>query len=81
MFIWIGAVVEIHPKVWKILSQLGFKIYFFRPDLTEKSEEDLVNIALDSKISEKNQEIKDALLQYLKKMHYYNISKFLMLHQ
>ena len=36
MFSWIGAVVEIPPKVWKILSQLGFKIYFFRPNLSEK---------------------------------------------
>ena len=66
MFSWIGAVVEIPPKVWKILSQLGFKIYFFRPDLPEKSIDDLVNIALDREISKKNQEIKDALLDYLK---------------
>jgi hypothetical protein len=66
MFSWIGAVVEIPPKVWKMLSQLGFKIYFFRPNLSKKSEDELVTIALDSKISEKNQEIKDALLEYLK---------------
>jgi hypothetical protein len=65
MFSWIGAVVEIQPKIWKLLSTLGFKIYFFRPDLPEKSEDDLISIALDSKISEKNQQIKDALLDYL----------------
>ena len=66
MFSWIGAIVEIPPKVWKILSQLGFKIYFFRPDLPEKSEAELVNIAFDSKISEKNQEIEKALINYFK---------------
>ena len=66
LFSWIGAVVEIPPKVWKILSHLGFKIYFFRPDLPEKSINDLVNIALDSKILEKNQEIEKSLLDYLK---------------
>jgi hypothetical protein len=65
MFSWIGAVVEIQPKIWRILSTLGFKIYFFRPNLPEKSEKDLIDIALDSKISEKNQEIKEALLDYL----------------
>jgi hypothetical protein len=42
MFSWIGAVVEIQPKIWKILSTLGFKIYFFRPYLPEKSEDDLI---------------------------------------
>ena len=66
MFSWIGAIVEIQPKIWKILSTLGFKIYILRPDLPEKSIDELVKIALDSKISEKNQEIKEALIDYLK---------------
>lgn len=29
-FMWLGAVVDIPHKVWKVLGTLGFKIYFFR---------------------------------------------------
>ena len=65
IFSWVGAIVEIPPKVWKILSTLGFKIYFFRPEFLEKSVDDLVNIAFDNKISEKNQDIENALSAYL----------------
>ena len=32
MFVWIGAAVEIPYRVWKVLGNLGHKIYFFRPD-------------------------------------------------
>ena len=32
MFTWIGAGIEIPSKMWTMLSQLGFKIYFFRPN-------------------------------------------------
>jgi hypothetical protein len=31
MFTWIVAGIEIPSKMWTMLSQLGFKIYFFRP--------------------------------------------------
>jgi DNA-binding transcriptional ArsR family regulator len=42
MFAWIGAVVDIPYKVYKMLGNLGFKLYFFRIPYTEKSEEELV---------------------------------------
>jgi hypothetical protein len=66
MFTWVGAAVEILAKVWKLLSQLGFKIYFFRPNLEEKSVNDLTNIIKDNDYVLKNKEIEKALLDYLK---------------
>ncbi len=45
MFVWIGAAVEIPPRVWKILGTLGHKIYFLRSDLRKKTIKDLVKIA------------------------------------
>jgi len=37
MFTWLGAAVEIPPRVWKILGTLGHKIYFLRPNLRKKT--------------------------------------------
>ncbi len=66
MFSWVGAAVEIQPKVWKLLSQLGFKIYFFRPILQEKSVNDITIIINDNDYTLKNNEIQEVLLDYLK---------------
>ncbi|HSF49719.1 MAG TPA: hypothetical protein VLA74_03080, partial [Nitrososphaeraceae archaeon] len=66
MFSWVGAAVEIPPKVWKLLSQLGFKLYFFRPNLQEKSVNDLTTIIKDNDYILKNKEIEEALLDYLR---------------
>jgi hypothetical protein len=66
MFTWLGAAVEIPPRVWKILGTLGHKIYFLRPNLRKKTIEDLIEIAKNNKFSENNKEIQDALLDYLK---------------
>ena len=65
-FAWLGAAVEISPKIWTLLSQLGFKIYFLRPNFKEKSIEDLVKIIEDPHNNSKNKEIETALLEYLK---------------
>jgi hypothetical protein len=43
MFTWVGAGIEIPSKMWTLLSQLGFKIYFFRPFFKKKTVEDLKN--------------------------------------
>jgi hypothetical protein len=66
MFVWIGAAVEIPHKVWKILGTLGHKIYFFRPEIPEKSINELANIAKSNNFEIKFNEIETALLEYLK---------------
>ncbi len=66
MFTWIGAGIEIPPKMWTMLSQLGFKIYFFRPIFKKKTVDDLKKIAKDNELPEKKQKLEEALLDYLK---------------
>lgn len=66
MFVWLGAVVEIPPRVWKVLGSLGHKIYFLRPPLAKKTVADLKKIAKRNNFSAINKEIEEALLDYLK---------------
>ncbi len=66
MFVWLGAAVEIPPRVWKLLGTLGHKIYFLRPSLRKKTTADLKKIAKTNNFSSINKEIEDALLDYLK---------------
>jgi hypothetical protein len=66
MFVWIGAAVEIPFRVWKVLGSLGHKIYFLRPQLSEKTTEQLKQIAKTNDFGAKFKEIEDALLDYLK---------------
>jgi hypothetical protein len=66
MLVWLGAGVEIPPKVWRLLGTLGHKIYFIRPPLSKKTPEDLKRIAKNNNFSINNKEIEDALLDYLK---------------
>jgi hypothetical protein len=66
MFVWLGAVVEIPPRVWKVLGSLGHKIYFLRPPLAKKTVADLKKIAKSNNFSAINKEIEVALLDYLK---------------
>lgn len=64
MFTWIGAVVDIPHKVYKMLGNLGFKLYFYRLPFTEKNEEELV-IEMSEDYSSKISKIKSALYEYL----------------
>jgi hypothetical protein len=66
MFVWIGAAVEIPFRVWKVLGSLGHKIYFLRPQLSEKTTEQLKQIAKTNDFGTKFRGIEDALLDYLK---------------
>ena len=66
MFVWLGAAVEIPPRVWKVLGTLGHKIYFLRPPVNRKSPDELKQIAKSNNFSANNKEIEDALLDYLK---------------
>ena len=64
-FVWVGAAVEIPYRVWTLLGTLGHKIYFFRPDIPEKSVEDLERIAKENDFLDKFEETEKALLEYL----------------
>jgi hypothetical protein len=67
MFTWAGAAVDIPNKVYKILSTLGPKWYHFRLPFKEKTEEDLMREAKETKdFSLKERAIKEALFDYLK---------------
>jgi DNA-binding transcriptional regulator GbsR (MarR family) len=64
MFTWVGAAVDIPHKVYKLLGNLGAKLYFFRMPYISKTEEELVrktNEDFDSKFGE----IQAALFDYL----------------
>jgi hypothetical protein len=64
MFTWLGAVVDIPYKVHKLLGTLGPKLYFFRLDRMEQTEDDYYNIRNES-FTKKKQEIYEALDEYL----------------
>jgi hypothetical protein len=67
MFTWLGAAVDIPYKVYKILSNLGAKIYFYRTNFKEESPEELLGYAKEShEFNTRKQEIKVALYDYLK---------------
>lgn len=64
-FGWIGAAVEIPPRVWKLLGTLGHKIHFFRPFQTETKDEELLEIVKSDNFSKKLQEVENVLYDYL----------------
>jgi hypothetical protein len=64
-FVWIGAAVEIPYRVWNLLGTLGHKIYFFRPEIPEKTVEDLERMAKENDFPDKFKETENALLEYL----------------
>ena len=65
MFVLAGASVEIPHKVYKALGYLGPKLYFLRLPPNKTTEEDrLAN--LRKNFSDKEQQIQDALFEYLK---------------
>jgi len=65
MFAQIGAAVDIPYKVYKHLTTLGPKIYFYRLSRARKKEEECYN-HLNDNFGKKIREIKDALFDYLK---------------
>lgn len=67
MFTWVGAAVDIPYKVYKILSNLGAKIYFFRTYFPDETNEQLLEYAKHSHLfGERKQAILDILHDYLK---------------
>jgi hypothetical protein len=47
MLSWVGAAVDIPYKVYKILGNLGAKLYFFRMKFDQQTSDQLLNYAID----------------------------------
>jgi hypothetical protein len=65
MFVWIGAVVEVPRKIFKILGTLGPKLYFFRLNTVEKTEENYEKEMEEDNFVARRNEVKAALVDYL----------------
>jgi len=64
MFVWTGAAVDVPYKVYKLLGNLGFKIYFFRLPYAEKNEDELLEDTRRT-FDQKKSNIESALYDYL----------------
>jgi hypothetical protein len=66
MFSMVGATVEIPSKVYKVLSSLGPKLYFYRTNFKEPVEQQLQDDITGKGFEIKIRNIKNALFDYLK---------------
>jgi hypothetical protein len=66
MFSLIGATVEVPNRVYKVLSSLGPKLYFFRTKFEQATKEQLTTNLQGLIYDLKVKNIKDALFDYLK---------------
>jgi DNA-binding transcriptional ArsR family regulator len=67
MFVWAGAAVDVPYKVYKVLGNLGAKLYFFRMKFEDKTDNQLLTQATtDQEFNIKFKEIQNALFDYLK---------------
>ena len=67
MFTWVGAAVDIPWKVYKILNNLGRRLYFYRLHFKEESVEELTDYATEKDdFNIKRTRIQEALFEYLK---------------
>jgi len=67
MFTWVGATVDVPNKVFRIMSTLGPKLYFFRLPFKDKTHAELLKEAMeDEDFDVKEQQIQEALIDYLK---------------
>jgi hypothetical protein len=64
MFVWTGAAVDIPHNVYKLLSGLGFKLYFHRLSYKDKTDEELF-ASTSGIFSRKMANIQSALYDYL----------------
>ena len=64
MFTWVGSVVIVPYKVYKLLGNLGFKLYFFRLPFVNSTEDELL-AELDEDFNENIEKITTAFYEYL----------------
>jgi DNA-binding transcriptional regulator GbsR (MarR family) len=65
MFVWVGAAVDIPYKVYRLLGNLGAKLYFFRLPAMNKTE-DLLFAQTKENHNNKIKKITETLFDYLK---------------
>ena len=64
---WAGAAVDVPYKVYKVLGNLGAKLYFFRMKFEDKTDSQLLTQATtDQEFNSKFKEIQTTLFDYLK---------------
>jgi hypothetical protein len=67
MLVWVGAAVDIPWKVYKILNNLGHRLYYFRTEFPEESIEDLTKYAsIGEDFKHRRARVQAALFDYLK---------------
>jgi AAA lid domain len=67
MFPWVAAAVDIPYKVYKILNNLGHRLYYYRLHFRDESLDDLIEYAAEQEdFNVKKAMIQDALFDYLK---------------
>lgn len=67
MFVWVGAAVDIPYKVYKILNNLGHRLYYFRTEFPEESIEDLTKYAcIGEDFKHRRARVQAGLFDYLK---------------
>jgi DNA-binding transcriptional ArsR family regulator len=67
MFTWAGAAVDIPYKVYKILGNLGAKLYFFRMEFKDETTDQLLNYAtVGDEFNDIVLDVQNALFDYLK---------------
>ncbi|MBV9179099.1 MAG: hypothetical protein JO297_18875, partial [Nitrososphaeraceae archaeon] len=65
MFTWIGAAVDVPRKVYKLLGNLGAKLYFLRLPSVDRTEQDLSLEDNKDAFNVRYERIKNALTDYL----------------
>jgi len=63
-FMWLGAVVEIPNQIWRLLGNLGHKIYFYRMPENHKSNEDILRTIRDDDYSVKVEKGTEAVCNF-----------------
>jgi len=66
MFAMIGASVEIPPSIYKLITNLGPKLYFYRTNSNESTEQQLQEEITGKNFEVKCKEIKDSFFDYLR---------------
>jgi len=65
-FMWAGAVVDIPYRAWKLMGNLGSRLYFFRVKGREIEEDEAINNLIGPTYLEKLEKCKEACERYFK---------------
>ena len=65
MFTWIGAAVDIPPKVHKLMNNLGPKIYFIRIPPQKRTHEQYLTALMNNDFNQRRANIKSLVIDYL----------------